>query len=132
MSFEFSPTKEIRSAVVDAMDGTILDAFSCTNGVFSPVESSEFARIKGITQDSSHLIPLSYFINTTPLDFGRAGEQPDQIRKDTDILLEVHGHTVAIGTPRPTNKEEIHMITDAIHKTYGADFTNYTIYHITN
>jgi hypothetical protein len=75
MSFEFWPSKEIRSAVVVTKDGTILDAFTCTNGMFSPAESSELARANSITPDLSHFLPMSHFTNTTPQDFGREGEQ---------------------------------------------------------
>ena len=75
VSFEFWPSREIRSAVIGTKDGTILDAFTCTNGVFSPVESSEITRANGITQDLSHLLSPTHFTNSTPEDFGREVEQ---------------------------------------------------------
>ena len=75
VSFEFWPSKDIRSAVIGTKDGTILDAFTCTNGVFSPVESSELARANGITQDLSHLLSPSHVTNSTPQDFDREVER---------------------------------------------------------
>jgi len=40
LSLEFGPGNIVKSAVIGSKDGEVLDAFSCTNGVFSPVESS--------------------------------------------------------------------------------------------
>jgi len=75
VSFEFWASKDIRSAVIGTKDGMILDVFACTNGMFSPIESSELARANGITQDLSHLLSPSHVTNSTPQDFGREVEQ---------------------------------------------------------
>ena len=34
VSFEFWPSKDVRSAIIGTKDGVILDAFNCTNGLF--------------------------------------------------------------------------------------------------
>ena len=40
VSLEFSPSKEVRYASIGKNDGYILDAFTCTNGMFYPDEFS--------------------------------------------------------------------------------------------
>ena len=40
LSLEFGSNNIVKSVVIGSKDGEVLDAFSCTNGVFSPVESS--------------------------------------------------------------------------------------------
>jgi hypothetical protein len=40
VSFEFDASHTPKSAVIGTKGGVIVDAFNCTNGVFSPVESS--------------------------------------------------------------------------------------------
>jgi len=40
VSFEFDASHTPKSAVIGTKEGVIVDAFTCTNGVFSPVESS--------------------------------------------------------------------------------------------
>lgn len=75
VSFEFWPSKDIRSAVVGTKDGVILDAFTCTNGVFSPADSSVIAKANGITQDLRPLFSPPHVTNTSPQKFGREVEQ---------------------------------------------------------
>jgi hypothetical protein len=75
VSFEFWPSKDIRSAVVGTKDGAILDAFTCTNGVFTPADISVITKANGITQDLRPLLSPSHVTNTTPQDFGREVEQ---------------------------------------------------------
>jgi len=40
VSFEFGPSKDVKSAVIGTKDGVVVDAFTCTNGIFVPVENS--------------------------------------------------------------------------------------------
>jgi hypothetical protein len=47
VSFEFWPSKEVRSAVIGTKDGVILDAFTCTNGVFYPDSNSHISKANG-------------------------------------------------------------------------------------
>ena len=75
VSFEFWPSKEVRMAVIGTKDGVIVDAFACTNGMFSPVESPEIARANAVTHELSHLLAPSRVRNTTPEDFGREVER---------------------------------------------------------
>jgi hypothetical protein len=75
VSFEFWPSKDIRSAVVGTKDGVILDAFTCTNGVFTPTDISVITKANGITQDLRPLLSPSHVTNTTPENFGREVEQ---------------------------------------------------------
>jgi hypothetical protein len=44
VSFEFDARREPKAAVVANKEGVIVDAFTCTNGVFSPVESSHLSK----------------------------------------------------------------------------------------
>jgi hypothetical protein len=48
VTFEFWPSKDVRSAVIGTKDGVILDAFTCTNGIFCPDESSRIAKANAI------------------------------------------------------------------------------------
>jgi hypothetical protein len=43
VSFEFDARREPTAAVIASKEGVIVDAFTCTNGVFSPVESSRIS-----------------------------------------------------------------------------------------
>lgn len=60
LSFEFDASKSVKSAVIGSKDGVVLDAFTCTNGVFSPVESSLITKansvgseVRGVIEDLS-------------------------------------------------------------------------------
>jgi len=75
VSFEFWASKDIRSAVIGTKDGVILDAFTCTNGVFSPADSSVIAKANGLMGDLRPLFSPAHVTNTTPQDFGREVEQ---------------------------------------------------------
>ncbi len=45
MSFEFDASKTVKSAVIGTKDGVVVDVFNCTNGIFSPVESSIITKV---------------------------------------------------------------------------------------
>ena len=47
VSFEFDARREPKAAVIASKGGVIVDAFTCTNGVFSPVESSQINKANG-------------------------------------------------------------------------------------
>ena len=51
VSFEFGPSKDVKSAVIGTKDGMIVDAFTCTNGIFSPVESSLIMKANSVGSD---------------------------------------------------------------------------------
>jgi len=82
VSFEFWPSKDIRSSVIGTKDGVILDAFTCTNGVFFPADTSVVVKADGITQDLSHLLSPAHVTNTPPQDFGQEVEQFIQKHQD--------------------------------------------------
>jgi hypothetical protein len=82
VSFEFWPSKDIRSAVIGTKDGQILDAFSCTNGLFFPCETSMINKANGITKDLSKLLSPTHVTNTTPEKFGKEVEAFIQKHKD--------------------------------------------------
>ena len=48
LSFEFGPSKDVKSAVIGTKDGVIVDAFTCTNGIFSPVEASLISKANSV------------------------------------------------------------------------------------
>ena len=48
ISFEYGRNKEVKSAIIANGKGEILDAFTCTNGVFSPVESPQLRKMNAI------------------------------------------------------------------------------------
>jgi hypothetical protein len=60
VSFEFGPSRELKSAVIGTKDGEILDAFACTNGVFYPDESSRIRKanafMEGAKQEAEQLL----------------------------------------------------------------------------
>jgi hypothetical protein len=75
VSFEFWPSKDIRSAVIGTKDGVILDAFTCTNGVFSPDGSTLIKKSNAFIKDLQPLFSPAHVTNTTPNSFGQEVEQ---------------------------------------------------------
>ena len=82
VSFEFWPSKDIRSAVIGTKDGTVLDAFMATNGVFYPADISVIRKANEITGDLSKLLSPAHVTNTPPGDFGHEVEQFIEKHKD--------------------------------------------------
>jgi len=82
VSFEFWPSKDVRSAVIGTKDGVILDAFTCTNGVFSPEDSSLITKANAFTEDLRPLLSPAHVTNTPPDSFGREVEQFVQKHQD--------------------------------------------------
>jgi len=75
VSFEFSHSNDLRSAVIGTKD-SILDIFSCTNGVFYPVEAIRIQQandLLGRDIDAEHVRKLS------PAEFIK--EQEEWVRK---------------------------------------------------
>jgi hypothetical protein len=75
VSFEFWPSKDVRSAVIGSKDGVILDAFTCTNGVFYPADISAIRNANDIGGDVSKLLAPANVTNTTPGEFRNEVEQ---------------------------------------------------------
>jgi len=48
VSFEFDASKSVKLVVIGTKDGVVLDAFACTNGIFSPVESSLLTKANSV------------------------------------------------------------------------------------
>ncbi|GEM_PF-1249337 len=82
VSFEFWASKEIRSAVIGTKDGVILDVFTCTNGIFSPVEGSVIQKANAIGADMKQLFNPEHVRKTSPGEFVREAE--DLIKKHKD------------------------------------------------
>lgn len=82
VSFEFWPSKDVRSAVIGTKDGVVLDAFACTNGIFSPVESSVIQKANAVIGDMKQLFNPEHVRKTSPEDFVREAE--DLIKKHKD------------------------------------------------
>jgi hypothetical protein len=51
VSFEFDASKNVKSVVIGTKDGVVLDAFTCTNGIFSPIESSLLTKANSVGSD---------------------------------------------------------------------------------
>lgn len=75
MCFEFLPSKEVRSAVIGTKEGVVIEWFNCTNGLFSPVESSLIRKANDFTKDVRKFFSPSYLTNTPPEAFGRDVEK---------------------------------------------------------
>jgi hypothetical protein len=75
VSFEFWPSKDVRSVVIGTRDGVILDAFTCTNGLFLPADSSFITKANNFNQDLSQLFSPSNFTNATSQEFQQKVEQ---------------------------------------------------------
>jgi hypothetical protein len=83
----------------------------------------------GCSKDSNkHL----YSANPPPTltDSGTIKTQLEAIQKDYGVGIEVYGKHINIGTSGLITKNKMIQITDAIHKTFGNDFTNYTVNYI--
>ena len=82
VTFEFWPSKDVRSAVIGTKDGVILDAFMATNGVFYPADISTIRKANEVGEGLSKLLSPSNVTNTSPRDFRREVDQ--FIRKHQD------------------------------------------------
>ena len=48
ISFEYGKNKEVKSASIANREGEILDAFTCTNGLFFPIESPQLRKMNAL------------------------------------------------------------------------------------
>jgi hypothetical protein len=79
VGFEFGPTNNVQSAVIGTKDGTVLDAFMATNGIFYPVDSSLLKKANDIGGDMAKLFSPANVTNATPKEFQQ--EVEDLIEK---------------------------------------------------
>jgi hypothetical protein len=82
VSFEFGPSREVKSAVIGTRDGGILDAFMATNGVFYPAENSLIHKANDIGADLKELFAPEHVRKTPPEDFVRDAERLIETHKD--------------------------------------------------
>lgn len=75
VTFEFWPSKEVRSVVIGTKDGVALEAFSYTNGVFSPMESSVIRKANDLMGDMKPMFDPDHVRKTSPENFGREVEK---------------------------------------------------------
>ena len=75
VSVEFDTVRNPKSAVIGTKDGVVLDAFSCTNGIFSPVERSVLRKANAVGADMKQLFDPEHVRKSTPEGFVREAEQ---------------------------------------------------------
>jgi hypothetical protein len=80
IGFMFGPSNVIKSAEIASKDGVLVDAFSCTNGLFFPVENSLLQKANAVGEDLKQLLAPEHVRTTSPEDF----------RRDVDQLIEKH------------------------------------------
>ncbi len=75
MSFEFDASKNVKSAAIGTKDGVGLDIFSCTNGVFSPVENSVLQKANAFGADMKRLFDPEHVDKISPERFGQEAQE---------------------------------------------------------
>lgn len=70
VSFEFGRSLEVKSAVIGTKDGVVVDAFTCTNGLFSPMEYSIITKANSFGSDMRQLLSPEHVGKIPPGDFG--------------------------------------------------------------
>ncbi len=75
VSFEFDASHKPKSAVIGTKDGVVLDIFSCTNGIFSPVERSVLEKANAVGADMRQLFDPEHVRKSTPEGFVRDAEK---------------------------------------------------------
>ena len=75
VSFEFDTSHKPKSAVIGTKDGVVLDAFSCTNGIFAPVERSVLQKANELFGDMKPMFDPDHVRKASPEDFGREVEK---------------------------------------------------------
>jgi len=75
LSLECDASRTPKSVVIGAKDGVILDAFSYTNGVFSPVDSALLTKANAVGADMRELFDPEHVRKTTPEGFVRDAEK---------------------------------------------------------
>jgi hypothetical protein len=73
LAFEYGPASQLKYVAITGKDGVLVDAFSCTNGVLFPVESSQLQKAAEYGADAKELI--SDARKNSPEEFNRKVEQ---------------------------------------------------------
>jgi hypothetical protein len=84
VSFECDASHKPKSVVIGTKDGVILDAFSYTNGIFSPVESSVLEKGNAVGADMKKLFDPEHVRKITPEGFVSEAQQLIEKHKDKD------------------------------------------------
>ena len=82
VSFEFDASHKPKSAVIGTKDGVVLDAFTCTNGVFSPADSAVIQKANALFGDMKPMFDPDHVRKTSPEEFGRGVEKLIEKQKD--------------------------------------------------
>lgn len=82
MGFEFDASHRPKSAVIGTKDGVVLDAFTCTNGVFTPADSAVIQKANALSGDMTPMLDPDHVRKTSPHDFGREVEKLIEKHKD--------------------------------------------------
>jgi hypothetical protein len=91
VSFEFGPTKEVKSAVIGTKDGVVLDAFMATNGIFYPADISLIRKANDVGSDVKQLLSPAHVTNASPEEF----------QQEVEGLIKKHkGRTKNFVTPK--------------------------------
>jgi hypothetical protein len=75
VSLECDASRNPKSVVIGTKGGVVLDAFSYTNGVFSPVESSVLQKANAVGADMKQLFDPEHVRKSTPEGFVREAEK---------------------------------------------------------
>jgi len=75
ISLEFDASKNLKSAAIGTKDGVVLDAFTCANGIFSPVESSVLQKVNAMGADMKQLFTPEHIRKTSPKRFGQEAQE---------------------------------------------------------
>lgn len=76
LDFEYGSSHQLKYAAIVGQEGVLVDAFACTNGVLSPVPSSELSNAAEIGADAKKL--MSGARKMSPEQFHREVEQMNQ------------------------------------------------------
>jgi hypothetical protein len=78
LDFEYGPSSQLKYAAIVSADGVLVDAFCYTNGVLSPVPSSELSGAAEISADAKKLIS------------GARKMSPGQFHREVEQMIEKH------------------------------------------
>jgi hypothetical protein len=78
LDFEYGPSNTLKYAAIVSQDGILVDAFSCTNGILSPVPSSELSDAAEIGADAKKLMSRARKVSR------------EQFRREVDQMIEKH------------------------------------------
>jgi hypothetical protein len=78
LDFEYGPLHQLKYAAIVGQEGLLIDAFACTNGVLSPVPSSELSDVAEIGADAKKLMS------------GARKMSPEQFHREVEQMIEKH------------------------------------------